>query len=748
MMQLISNIWYSFPVQLILLHLRKYLFMLVPWLILTLMVTGNLLKKLGWHYLFLDPEYFSKVNFISFFIIGVALGAFIFIWNITSYILNSFRFPFLATFEYPFLRFALNNFFFPLIFIIIYIIAIIQFQFYSELKSFLVVLSYQLALISGMILMLAITFFRSLNIHIEKLAERKRKRNSASRKRIIRKWWYEEKKVTGVFSNEIRVDYVLVHPFSVRHVRTVKHYPPGELMKVFRLHHQNALIIEGIALFIILILGFFMEFPFFQIPAAASILLMISILLAPIGALSYWLRSWAVTAFIALLIIANLLVKFDFINHENQAYGFDYSKRVDYNLKNIEAGVTPQSFAKDEAAGIQMLENWKQKVSKYYDPLQKPPLIIINASGGGLKASLWAFRLNQIADSATDNRFYDHVVFVSGASGGMIGEAYYRELYLRKKLGDSINLQNEKYNQNISKDILNAVSFTYVVNDLLFPWETFKVGKLKYKKDRGYIFEKKLNLNTGGIMDKKMGDYTYFEQLAISPMVLYASTIIDDGRRLLISAMPVSYLAAPADIFKSDNPLKVDGVESSVFFKNAGGENLLQTSAIRLNATFPYIVPNVFLPTNPSAQSMDAGMRDNYGAETAMRFVYTFRDWINKNCSRVIVIQARGDYEKNYEPIVSQHQSLIQKMLAPVSSLYSNWSDYHDFTGDEEFSMAKSWLSIDFNLLSFEYKPEKNSDVASMSLHLTTREKQSILSTMENNVNRKKLNTLVTLLSQ
>ncbi|MCY7409044.1 MAG: hypothetical protein LH473_02130, partial [Chitinophagales bacterium] len=208
MMQLLSNIWYSFPVQLILLHLRKYLFMLVPWLMLTLMVTGNLLKKLGWHYLFLDPEYFSKVNFISFFIIGVALGAFIFIWNITSYILNSFRFPFLAAFESPFLRFALNNFFFPLLFIIIYIVAIIEFQFYSELKSFWEVLSYQLALISGMLLMLGITFFRSLNIHVEKLAERNRKRKASLPNKNLRKWWYDGKKITGVFSNEIRVDYV------------------------------------------------------------------------------------------------------------------------------------------------------------------------------------------------------------------------------------------------------------------------------------------------------------------------------------------------------------------------------------------------------------------------------------------------------------------------------------------------------------------------------------------------------------
>src|SRR6185503_18084204 len=121
--------------------------------------------------------------------------------------------------------------------------------------------------------------------------------------------------------------------------------------------------------------------------------------------------------------------------------------------------MTPQQLEHDKQAGLEMLQNWKMKVSSYYPPLQKPPLIVVNASGGGLKASLWAFRLMQIADSISGDRFFDHVVFISGASGGMLGEAYYRELYLHKALGDSINLQDKRYLSNISKDILNAVSF-------------------------------------------------------------------------------------------------------------------------------------------------------------------------------------------------------------------------------------------------------------------------------------------------
>jgi len=338
-------------------------------------------------------------------------------------------------------------------------------------------------------------------------------------------------------------------------------------------------------------------------------------------------------------------------------------------------------------------------------------------------------------------------VFVAGASGGMIGESYYRELYLHKELGDSINLQDRKYIANISKDILNAVSFTYVVNDLLFPYQKFQVGNLTYTKDRGYEFEKRLNENTGWIMDKRLLDYAYYERNAYSPLLLLSSTVIDDGRRLLLSSQPISYLSQPADRFES-TAMKVDGIDAKAFFKNQGGSNLRFTTAIRMNATFPYIMPNVYLPTNPRAQSMDAGMRDNYGAEPTMRFLYTFRDWINKNCSRVIIIQARGDYEKNYEPIVTPHPSLFQQLFYPINSLYYNWSDYHDYQGDELMSMSRSWLKVDMNLFSFEYKPEEQDQIASMSLHLTTRERNSILSTMENSVNRTKLNELQALVGK
>jgi hypothetical protein len=167
-----------------------------------------------------------------------------------------------------------------------------------------------------------------------------------------------------------------------------------------------------------------------------------------------------------------------------------------------------------------------------------------------------------------------------------------------------------------------------------------------------------------------------------------------------------------------------------------------------MNSTFPYILPNVYLPTDPTVQAMDAGLRDNYGFEPAFRFINQYKDWINKNTSRVIIVQSRGDYEKNYEPIVDQHPSMMKKLLDPINSLYAIWSDFQDYHQDELVGLTENWLSVDLNILSFEYVPERKDQIASMSLHLTAREKQSILNTINNKTNRGKLNFLVALLSQ
>ena len=133
MRERLTAIFYSFPVQLFLLHLKRHHIFLFFWVFLTLCVTGVFAKNFGIMFLFVDPEYLGNVSFTSFLLLGGAFGAFLMAWNIASYILNAYQFPFLATARNPFGNYCINNSLTPLIFIAIYVYRVVVFQNQDEL---------------------------------------------------------------------------------------------------------------------------------------------------------------------------------------------------------------------------------------------------------------------------------------------------------------------------------------------------------------------------------------------------------------------------------------------------------------------------------------------------------------------------------------------------------------------------------------------------------------------------------------
>ncbi|MEL6972716.1 MAG: patatin-like phospholipase family protein, partial [Bacteroidota bacterium] len=128
MRRFFRQLYYSFPVQLLLLHLRSNMMLLSLWIVLLLMMSGSLGRRLGLQYLFLDPEYLGEVNFLSFYIVGMALGGFFMSWNLTTYLLTAQHFPFLASLKRPFTKFSINNLLLPLAFGLFYLLLIGFFQ--------------------------------------------------------------------------------------------------------------------------------------------------------------------------------------------------------------------------------------------------------------------------------------------------------------------------------------------------------------------------------------------------------------------------------------------------------------------------------------------------------------------------------------------------------------------------------------------------------------------------------------------
>ena len=112
----------------------------------------------------------------------------------------------------------------------------------------------------------------------------------------------------------MKVSYYFSIRFRLRKARNVSHYSEDFLDVIFKRHHLAA--VMGILLaFVFLIAGgFFLDTKFFQAPAAVSITVFFAIMVAVIGALTYFMQSWSVLFVVVLMLILNILYKEEIID--------------------------------------------------------------------------------------------------------------------------------------------------------------------------------------------------------------------------------------------------------------------------------------------------------------------------------------------------------------------------------------------------------------------------------------------------
>ena len=739
-MKKLTDILYSFPFQLLIMHLRSNLLLIFTWALIALIVTGSFGGKFGLRYLFLSPEYLGKVGFWSFFYVGIGFGALVMSWNLTTYLLSAYRFSFLASLGRPFTKFALNNMLVPAGFTALYLYCYFQFGTSYELKSTGEVLLNCIGFLSGFVclVLLISLYFNFTNKDIFTLLKIN-ERNSIESNIAPNKDDLPILEDIRLNRNQWRVDTYLTETFRPRLVRSVAHYDPILLLKVFRQNHLNALVVQLFTFIILIALGGFMDKPALRIPTGASIFLLASIMMAVAGAVSYWFNKWRVTGILLLLFCINFLTRNDFFHHKNRAYGLDYSaKPAVYQPDSLMLLTRPASVEADKRATINILERWKKKVAKKG---KKPKMLFYCVSGGGLKSAAWSTLVLQRADSLTGGKSMDHAVLISGASGGMIGSTYYRELALQKKIGEDPDLYCQDHIYTISQDLLNPISFTIVTNDLFLPWASFEEGGHRYKKDRGYIFEKALNENTNGVLSKTLGDYTQPERDALIPLVFLTPSIVNDGRRLVISSQPVSYMMVEPAGVKIPYSIQVDAVDFGQLFKAQGAENLRFTTALRMNATYPYVLPNVTLPSSPPIEVLDAGFRDNFGLKSATRFVTVFSDWIKENTDGVVFVIIRA-FDRDRTVANKGNQGILETIFNPLEIAFKVIS-LQDYEHDNELGFLYDILGSDhFDIIRFTYRPSQYLKDSPISFYLTERERKDILQGIESRESQQNLQRL------
>ncbi|MCH2043884.1 MAG: patatin-like phospholipase family protein [Saprospiraceae bacterium] len=740
-----TALYYSFPIQLVIIHFRSNLLLVFLWLLLFSIVAGGFARNMGFHYLFLDPEYLGHVNFWSFFIVGITFGIFSVAWNATTYVLNSHRFPFLASLNRPFAKFTFNNGLVPFFFTVFYLVNIVQFQWYNEFVADYSILFYCLGFLAGLLSMLLLTtiYFQYTNKDIISYDQKKRLKLSKMLKSLVVKHRERQLQLAkhDPYKDAWRVDYFLTETFKLRIVRDVRHYNFELLERIFRQNHINAIVIQSISIAALILMGALVENPYFRIPTAASILILLSIITTIIGALTYWLQEWRTLFLLAIIFFVNKMMGLGWFYYANKGYGLDYKvPPTSYTYAKLDSLCNKEQYLKDFNNTEKILENWRKKFGTSR-LLRKPRLVVICTSGGGLRASLFTMQALREIDKQLNGKLMKHTMLITGSSGGMLGAAYFRELYHQKQLGTSVDLQDPIYLENISKDIANAMSFTFIVNDIFIPWVNCNVNGYTYKQDRGYIFEQQLIENCGGLLGNDIAYYKEPEEKAIIPMMFVTPVLVNDGRQLVISPHKVSYMMRPPFLFEVEEELgEVDAVDFGALLENHNPYNMRFASALRMNATFPLFLPSAHLPTKPAMEVTDAGVRDNYGVEAMARFLTIYRNWIRKNTSGVTIIQIRANQKISKLPKRKIHG--LMDAFNPISSIL-NVDNVQDFHHDNSIAYVKSKIGYDkVDIVRFMYSPSKLDEKASLSLHLTQREKNDILSALYLEGNQESLKKL------
>lgn len=748
---LLRRVMYFFPLQLLVLHVKKNHMLLVCWLLLFLFVTASVGVKYGVPYLFLYPEYFGEVGFFSFAICGFALGGFITAFNLYSYIMHAHRFPFIATLARPFLKFNVNNAIIPVVFVLTFLWCSGTFQYKNELVEPLRVAWHLSGFVIGIFLFLgmAYLYFSLTNTDIDKLLGRDPDtyrpeaplidigpvhiasddlapqfdtppRKGVDKRRANR--WLRRAQRTEKW----RVETYLNQTGRIKLARSSSHYDREMLRDVLWQNHINGSIFEVVLVLSFIALGAFSDIRLFAIPAAASAILFLTMLLMLVSALWSWLQGWTATLILASLLAINFLSQHtDSVFYDSQAYGLDYQvPPAPYVRDTLYTMANDTAAATRDARGMeQTLERWKEQNAALTGS-SKPPLLLMNTSGGGLRALLWTLVCMQYMDSVMEGTLMDRSAMISGSSGGLIGAAYYRQLY-QDDLLTGASLRNDPLlREEVSGDMLNPMIFSFVTNDMFVRYRKVHDGNKQYTLDRGSTFERSLNANTRGLLDVRLSDLEEPEREARIPMLVMCPTSINDGRRLVISPVPVAHLTTIAPDDHVSNMGDPESIEFQKLFAAQGAKNLKLTTALRMNASFPYITPVVTLPSEPAMRVMDAGVRDNYGYRVTLAFLNSHRKWIAENTSGVVILQIRDTPRRSEIP--SSNGSMLARLMDPVGSIYDNFLHAQDQDYDLMVSQASGWVDFPLHLVDLELQRGAQEQIA-LSWHLTALERSRVL---------------------
>ncbi|MBC7901961.1 MAG: hypothetical protein H7Y27_01000 [Gemmatimonadaceae bacterium] len=396
---------------------------------------------------------------------------------------------------------------------------------------------------------------------------------------------------------------------------------------------------------------------------------------------------------------------------------------------------------------------WLQQRDSLIKKSGKFPVYIVMANGGASRSGYWAASVLGQLEDENKTAFSDHLLCMSGASGGSVGNASFFSLLMNK---DRVPLKGDSSYRSAVQDYLQSDFLSHTLVYMLGPdyfQHMIPIIQLKNREDAlvaslekspadsAFLYNK-LDTCFSSMMSKK-NDSNYR-----LPVLFVNTTRMQDGRPAVISNILID------SVFNK----RVD-VLSLV---NNELDMKLSTSVV-LGASFPYLSPagriDQTLPNGNVKPHyfVDGGYFDNSGAGVVNEMLIGIRKIMND--PRNAVLFSYKDMVEFYvlhitndpvgEPVLDTVNSLVNDLAAPLKTLSGS---YGTQTVVNDYRLEKylaEWYSdgkhyIPFNL----YKPREKSSKYSMNWVISPPVLTAMRARLNDNDIRQKINTVVLRMQQ
>jgi len=385
----------------------------------------------------------------------------------------------------------------------------------------------------------------------------------------------------------------------------------------------------------------------------------------------------------------------------------------------------------------EMLTNWQERITRLdgFFPKQNQPAVVVTVSGGASTSALFSACMLFNLEEAYPG-IGERIVLISGASGGMLGTAYYaaqclpggiisqlREKQLayvrgvanRETYVNEVAQLREKFLAGFKRDFLTPLIQKWIFKDI--PYNFFQSHT---DNDRGRALEAAWSRSFKGAPDAKTGSwfedrspfdipvasFRQWERKALIPSLVFSPMIVEDGRQLLISNLDLDAL-----VEAEAKPEPYPALAAVEFFKLfPKAKEFRLGTAVRLNASFPFLSPAATLPTNPPRRVVDAGYYDNYGANVALKWIEANETDLRRvtDGKGVILLQLfTYGYETNVDLWTSvaeddqyrEHEGFIRakgglhSATTPLEGLFSSWRANMVYRVEDRIGYIEKWLN-------------------------------------------------------